>query len=270
METQITQEVLIHKADVSTGGVKAQTDFVAKETPLHIFLNRTHYITILCSPSQLKELVVGHLLSEGLLKSIDKIQDISIDKNMVCRVKLDSSVNAEALIGLSKPFARLVTSACGSPPSMTIPKLIDRIGLRKVPMDFRVEAKAVMNCVRQLNKFASVFRKTGGVHVAALFNIKGDLIALAEDVGRHNAVDKVIGSGTLRSANFNKCFLALSGRLTGDIILKAARVGIPLVASLAAAIDSGIEIADHTDITVIGFVRGNRMNVYANPNRVKI
>jgi formate dehydrogenase accessory protein FdhD len=87
-------------------------------------------------------------------------------------------------------------------------------------------------------------------------------------VGRHNAVDKAIGIGALNETGFKECFLTLSGRLTGDMVLKAARVGVPVVASLAAALDSGIAVAEKADLTLVGFVRGKRMNVYAFPKRI--
>jgi FdhD protein len=115
---------------------------------------------------------------------------------------------------------------------------------------------------------AETFRKTGGVHVAALYSAGGELLSLSEDVGRHNAVDKVIGDGVTKNLNFENSFLALSGRLSGDIVLKSARMRIPMVASLAAAINSGVEVAQRTGITLIGFVRGKRMNVYTYPERI--
>ena len=122
--------------------------------------------------------------------------------------------------------------------------------------------------VKQLNFIAEEFRKTGGVHVAALHSPDGQVVALAEDVGRHNAVDKVIGAASTKNMDFTKLFLALSGRLSGDIVLKAARTQIPLIASLSAAISSGIETAKLTKITLVGFVRGKRMNVYTYPERI--
>jgi FdhD protein len=103
-----------------------------------------------------------------------------------------------------------------------------------------------------------------------LYTADGEILDFAEDVGRHNAVDKVIGSSALRKRDFSKCFLASSGRLTGDIVLKAARMKIPVVSSLAAATDSGIEVAKRTRVTLIGFVRGRRMNVFSFHERIII
>jgi len=262
------KEVQISRIDISTQKIEQRKDVVAEERPLHIFLNQTHYVSILCSPSQLKELAVGHLLSEGVLKSIDDIREIRLEKDGKCRVRLRPGVDAERRISVSQPFARLIVSSCGSPDYWPLSKLIDRLDLSKVSSDLTVEAKVVSESVRRLNKLAETFRKTGGVHVAALYSANGELITLAEDVGRHNAVDKVVGIGVLRRLNFEDCFLASSGRLTGDIVLKSARMRIPIVASMTAATDSGVEAAQRTGLTLVGFARGKRMNVFTRPERI--
>jgi FdhD protein len=244
-------------------------DFVAEEKPIHVFLNQMHYATILCSPTHLKELTVGYLLSEGVLKSVDEICAIQL-KSGKCQVRLKPSVNIEKQVSISQLFSRVVFSACGSTDYWPLSKLTDRLELRKLPLGFIVKAEVVLEAVKRLNTLAETFRKTGGVHVAALYSGEGELIIHAEDVGRHNAVDKVIGICALKKCDFSECFLALSGRLTGDIVLKAARMHIPIVASLAAAVDSGIEIAKRTGLTLIGFVRGSAMNVFTFPERILI
>jgi FdhD protein len=253
----------IVKVDVSAKKVQKMKDYVAEEKPLHIFLNRIHYATILCSPTNLKELAVGHVLSDGIIKSIEEIEKISFKGEGVCHVKLKPNIDLEKRLKLSKHFSRIIFSACGSPssykPSLRLPK---------IKSDLKAKAEIILNCVNSLNFIAETFRKTGGVHAAAIYKSDGTLVALAEDVGRHNAVDKVIGLGALNKTDFSECFLALSGRLTGDIVLKAARVGLPIVASLAAAIDSGIAIAKDAGLTLIGFVRGKRMNIYTFPEKI--
>jgi len=257
-------EIEITRIDVPSGRAEKMTDFVAEERPLDIYVSKKHYATIFCSPSNLKELTVGHLLSEGILKSVEEIEElhVSVDK-ATCKVKLKPSVNIEKRVIFSKLSSRVIRSACGStspyPFSFRHPK---------VRSNLTVQAKTILDCVNRLNSNAKIFRKTGGVHVAAIYSIDGVSKALAEDVGRHNAVDKAIGAGVLEQIDFSECFLALSGRLTGDIILKAATMQLPIVASLAAAINSGIAIAKDAELTLIGFVRGKRMNIYNSPERI--
>jgi FdhD protein len=262
------QKIQISRIDVSTQTLEQKTDLVAEETPLHIFLNQIHYATILCSPDQLKELVLGHLLSEGILKSTDEILEIRWEEYGKCLVRLRPDIDAEKRVSTSQPFARLIVSACGSPDYWPLSKLIDRISPAKLNLGFTLEARIISESVRQLYLLAEKFRTTGGVHIAALYSRSGESLASSEDVGRHNAVDKVIGAGTVNKLNLRNLLLALSGRLTGDIVLKAARMGIPIVASMAAAINSGVEAAQLTGVTLIGFVRGKRINVYTYPERI--
>jgi FdhD protein len=256
------REVEIVKIDVSTRTASKVKDYVAEERPLHIFINKAHYATIFCSPSNLKELALGHLLSEGILKSLEEMEEVKL-KNEACHVKIKSNIDIKKRLKLSKQFSRIITSACGSPLAHPFSGKIPKIN-----SNLKVKAETILNCVKNLNFIAETFRKTGGVHAAAIHKNNGELVAFAEDVGRHNAVDKVIGMAALNKTDFNTCFLAVSGRLTGDMVLKAGRVGLPIIASLAAALDSGIAMAEDIGLTLIGFVRGKRMNIYACPERI--
>lgn len=257
-------KVEILRVDVTSGEAERMVDFVAEEKPLHIFLNKTHYVTLFSSPSKLKELVLGFLLSEHIVGSIEDIDKISLEET-VCKVKLKPEIDLKQKLSFSRPFSRVVLSACGS----QLPRQFSG-RLPKVKSRLVVKAETILDCVNRLNSLAETFRRTGGVHVAAIYRIDGCLLAFAEDVGRHNAVDKVIGMVALGKADFGECFLALSGRMSSEIVLKAARVGLPIVASLAAAIDSGVKIAEKANLTLVGFVRGKRMNVYTFPERIAI
>jgi FdhD protein len=256
------REVEILRIDVSSRLANRVKDCVAQEKPLHLFLNRTLYATIFCTPLKLKELAVGHLVSEGIVKSIDEIEKVNLKKD-VCRVKLKSNVDLNKRLGLTKHFQRVILSACGSKgtyaPSQRLPK---------VKSNLTIKAETVLECINYLNSTAEIFRRTGGVHAAAIFRSDGAPVAFAEDVGRHNAVDKAIGNAVTHRTDLGNCFLALTGRLTGDIVLKSVRVNLPIVTSLAAALDSGIAIAKKADLTLVGFVRGKRMNVYSHPERI--
>ncbi len=258
------REVKITKLDVITKTSKRITDFVAEERPLHLFIDNSYWATILCSPANLKEMSVGHLLSEGILKSVNEIEEINLKEiEESCYVKLNSEVRVEDRIKLSRLHARVVTSACGSGSPYQYNRKPNRIMSK-----LAVKADVLFNAVNQLNFKAELFRKTGGVHAAAICRFDGTLFALMEDVGRHNAVDKAIGLAALNKVDFDECFLALSGRLSGDVVFKAAQVRLPVVASLAAALSSGIDMALQANLTLAGFVRGKRMNIYTFPERI--
>lgn len=256
------REVKLTRIDVQAKTTKKTTDHVAEEKPLFIFLNKAHYATILCSPTNLKELVVGHLLTEGIIKTIRDIENVSL-KEGSCHVKLRKNVDLRKRLKLSGINSRVILSACGSPSPY---RYAGR--LSKIRSSLTLKAEMLSDCVNRLNSAAETFRKTGGVHAAAIHRTDGTVVAFAEDVGRHNAVDKVIGLAALNMADFSECFLVLSGRLSADIVRKSARVGLPVVASLATAIDSGIETASAAGLTLVGFVRGKRMNIYTVPERI--
>jgi len=257
-------EVEILRFDIPTKTCKKVVDQLAEERPLNLFVNSNYWATILCSPADLKEMAVGHLLSEGILKSTAEIEDVMLKENEnTCIVRLKREVDVEKRLKLSRLHARIVTSACGS----GSPYQYNRKP-RKIRSTLAVKADVIFNSVNQLNFKAEIFRKTGGVHAAAIYKADGSLVSLAEDVGRHNAVDKAIGRLALNQTDFGGCFLASSGRLSGDIIFKAAQVGLPIVASLAAALSSGIDMAIQANLTLAGFVRGKRMNIYTFPERI--
>jgi FdhD protein len=260
----MVRQVDITKISLSNKSAEKITDYVAEESPLQLFINSTFWATILCTPTNLKELAVGHLLSEGIIKSIEEIVEVT-EKENTCTVKLKPNVNVEDRISISRLHARVIPSACGSGSPYQY-----KGKTPNVTSNLTVDAQIVFESVNQLNFKAQVFRQTGGVHAAAIYKGDGSLIAMAEDVGRHNAVDKVIGMAALGKIDFAECFLALSGRISGDVAFKAAKVGLPIVASLSAALSSGIATAQESNLTLAGFVRGKRLNVYTSPYRIKL
>ena len=260
----MVQQVNIVKLDLSTGKSQEIADYIAEEKPFYLFINKTFWATILCSPTNLKELAVGHFLSEGILKSTSEIDEIALkEREGTCYVKVKPEVNVENRIKISRLHARVILSACGSSSPYQFTGKIP-----KVQSDLKVKAQVIFDGVKQLNFKAEGFRQTGGLHVAAIYKANGELVALAEDVGRHNAVDKAIGMSALNNADFSECFLALSGRMSGDVAFKAAKVGLPIIASLAAALSSGITMGENAHLTLVGFVRGKRMNIYTGSERV--
>lgn len=219
-------------------------------------------MTILCSPSNLKELALGYLLSGRVVRKSGEIKEMSLE-GTVCKVKLKPEIDLEQRLRFSKSFSRVILSACGS----RLPHQLSG-RLSKVKSRLVVKAETILDCVNRLNSMAGTFKRTGGVHAAAIFKQDSNVVAFAEDVGRHNAVDKVVGMAVMSNIDLGECFLTLTGRLTADIVVKAARADLPVVASIAAALDSGIAIARQANLTLVGFVRGKRMTIYTCPGRI--
>ncbi len=237
-------------------------DIVVREFPLTIILNNQELVTLLCTPAHLDYLAIGFLSSEGLLKSKDEIKKITVDEQRgVARVETgEETRKAGELV-----FKRLITSGCGRGASLY--SAADVMGQKKVESKTSISASEVFELVREFQHRSQIFRTTGGVHSAALCDTKNILI-FSEDIGRHNAIDKIFGECILKSIQTDSRIIITSGRVSSEILLKAVKRNIPLLISKSAPTDMGVKLAGDLGITLVGFVRGKRMNVYANDWRV--
>lgn len=218
--------------------------------------------TVLTDPAPL---IMGLLYTTRIIGGAADVLQISVT-NQVARVWLKDACALREKLASVHPAARIVTGVCG-PDEGTL-KAWRTCDLPSVESSLQVAPSAVTHAIRQLNQEMPLFRQTGGTHGAALASQKGDLLAVAEDVGRHNAVDRVIGAALQKGIECSTCVLVCTGRLTSDLVLKAAVARIPILASMGATVDSGIELANTAGITLVGFVRGNRMNVYTHSARI--
>jgi len=247
-------------------------DTILIESPIDIAVNSEPLVNIICLPNNLKELAIGFLFSVGIINSINDIKDIKVDEveNSV-NIKLvdDSDFDVKKLE--INPISRIIDTTCGIP---SIWRNIIKKNLIEVKKrinsgnNIKINKNIIFSSIIKMQKHTTLFKETGGCHGAAIFNLKGDLISVKEDIGRHNAIDKVIGDILLKKISLGNIFLTSTGRLTGDRVLKAIKAQIPIVASLSAAIESGIRLAFAYGITLIGFVRGTRMNIYSYPERI--
>jgi FdhD protein len=261
---RMTVELDVIKLNLSTGKTEKIRDCVADEKLLHLFLNRTHVASVMCSHTNLLEFAIGHLLSEDIVKKTGEIEKVILDEDRgICRVLGSREVNWENRLRFLRNRARLILSSCGE-----VSSNYRRRRFAKANSNAKIKASVVVDCANRLNSLAEVYRRTGGTHAAAIFKMDGTEVSFAEDVGRHNAVDKVIGFTSMKKADFGDCFLMSTGRLTGETVSKAAAMGLPLVASLAAPVSSGISVALDAQLTLVGFVRGRRMNIYTFPERI--
>jgi len=237
-------------------------DIVARETPVTIILNDRELVTLLCSPTDLEYLAIGFLFSEGLLKSKDEIKNIiADDRRGVVRVETEKNKEFTGEL-LFKP---LIASSGGRGASFySVSDIQDKA---KVESQIVIAPDEVFSLVNEFQHRSRVFKATGGVHSAALCDTEGILV-FSEDIGRHNAIDKVFGECILTDIPTDDRMIITSGRVSSDILLKVAKRKIPILISKSAPTNLGVRLAGDLGITLIGFVRGKRMNVYTNRWRV--
>lgn len=236
-------------------GLEEIEDFVAVEKRVRISVNGRHALSLYCSPNMIREFVAGVIHNEGLISGSWCAESMSIvyGDEILVDVPSDGTLNEGE---------RTVTSGCAGGISIA----------RKLPDEQNTDALVVP--ARQIRAVYTAFQKkadgyqlTGGVHSAAMAD-SSTILVFAEDIGRHNAVDKVIGYCILEQIPLAGKMMLASGRLSSEIVTKCARSGIPLVVSRAAPTSLAVEIARIAGMTLIGFVRGGRMNVYAGAQRV--
>ena len=243
-------------------GSSSIEDMVAKESPLTIILNNSELVTLLCSPENLRYLAVGFLFSEGLLKSKDEIKKIMVDdRRGVVRVETEGNEEpaSDAL------FKRFITSGCGRGASFY--SAIDAQDQVKVESQVKISTLEVLALVHEFQHRSQIYRSTGGVHSAALCDIR-DVLVFGEDIGRHNAVDKIFGSCILNDIATDDHIIITSGRISSEILLKIARRNVPIIVSKSAPTNLGVRLANDLGVTLVGFVRGKRMNVYTHAERI--
>ncbi len=264
---------------VGSGMVNA-TDALAVEEPLEIRLgvqgqrDAKRVSVTMRTPGNDAELAVGFLFTEGIVKSPDDVVSLAyIDKPIegklhqnVIRVDVNPSVNIDVK-SLERNF--YMTSSCGVCGKASIEAI--RTGACPVfsKNSPRFDATTIHGMPETLRQAQRAFDQTGGLHAAALFNASGELIALREDVGRHNALDKLIGAAFVNGAlPLDKFIVMVSGRASFELVQKALMAGVPALAAVGAPSSLAAELADDFDMTLLGFVRNNRFNIYAGAWRI--
>ncbi len=228
--------------------VKAE---VVREQPLTVYVNGERFLTLLCSPFDLEPLVLGYLWMEKVIAGLDEVTGLSV-----------SEVDGRADVTLTRPVTlpteRILTSGCGGGITFRIdPRLFPR-----VRSTLKVKPEALAARLHDLLRDARHYHASRGIHGAALADADRVLL-VAEDVGRHNAVDKLKGLALLRGLPTDDRILLSTGRVSSEMLLKAARMGVPLIASRTSPTEMAVALAEQLGITVAGYVRGDGLNLYA-------
>ncbi|TNE80463.1 MAG: formate dehydrogenase accessory sulfurtransferase FdhD [Bacteroidetes bacterium] len=266
----------------NAGAISTADDAISVEEPLEIRLGyykeasreRSNVSVTMRTPGNDEELAAGFLFTENLVKHPNDIEGFhridsgfrksQIDNIIQVNLKAGIEVNMDLL---SRHF--YTTSSCGVCGKTSIDLVQSLVETRFLNPGLKVEASLISTLPAKLRAAQAQFDSTGAIHAAALFNPDGELLALREDVGRHNALDKLVGHFFLKDGlPLDKSILLLSGRASFELVQKASMAGIQVVAAVGAPSSLAIELADEANITLIGFLREERMNIYTGAERI--
>lgn len=234
------------------GEYKLLSDLVAGERSLEIQINSQRIVSIACLPQQLPELALGFLFSEGLLKNLSEMINCEFSPEELW-IDFELNIPAERIEAFQTTGEK--TSGCGSTLSSAISGSREKFS----PVEF--SPQDVLAAMQRFQKDSELFLQTGGVHRAGLVKA-GKIIHAADDIGRHNAVDKAAGMALLKGDKLKDHILICSGRISSEIVKKAVRLGIPMVVSHSAATSEAIRLGWKYKVYLIGFARGERFNIY--------
>lgn len=237
-------------------------DNIAREFPLTIFVNGREFATMVCTPEQMEELVIGFLASEGLIRFLDEIESLSIDENRglaYAEVK-----NKQA--GMSDVHSkRFIGSCCGKSRQFYLQS--DMKTAKTIMKKTTISIEQCIQLMKKMQDSSSDFHKTGGLHNAALCT-KEEIVINRSDIGRHNALDKIYGWCLQNRISLSGKVIAFSGRISSEVLLKVSKIGVGVVLSKSAPTTLALDLAEDLGITTVGFIRSGRLNVYTHPDRI--
>jgi len=227
-----------------------ELETIIGEFPLALVINNEYSNTFLCTPENLEQLVAGFLMTKGVIKSKADIKSIEVDfENRVANTVINKNEDSD------KGKRYYLND-------------LDYVDLKPIEnTDTTIRVSDIYEVMKENLTSSELFKNTGGVHSVAIYDNK-TLLTIREDVARHNAMDKSIGYCILNNIDLKDKIIFVSGRISCEMILKAAKAGIPIVVSKSAPTNLSREIAKKLNITLAGFVRGERMNIYTNPERI--
>ncbi|MCR2804185.1 formate dehydrogenase accessory sulfurtransferase FdhD [Paenibacillus soyae] len=247
-----------------SGEIRMETseETIAKEFALTIQLDGEEFATIVCSPSHLRELVYGFLASEGIIREAGQVASLELDED---RGYAYARLAGSPSMSRDKVAKRVIGSCCGKSRQFYFHN--DMLTARTIMSRAQTEADTCLRLMERLQAISADFHLTGGVHNAALAEGE-DLLAVMTDIGRHNALDKLFGYRLLRGESASDKTIVFSGRLSSEVVLKAAKMGCGLLLSKSAPTDLALRLAEDLGITCAGFIRGSKMTVYTHPERI--
>jgi FdhD protein len=233
---------------------RRETVAIPGEMPLTIFINGIETVTILCTPAKLNHLVIGFLYLEGIITDVKEVASMRVcEDEPIADVKLTKTEYQE-------PPRRTLTSGCGSGVSF-------KTQVSRVDSDLVVTPEEVLSLMKRLHQQQDLFQLGGGIHSSALCD-RRQILVQAEDIGRHNTLDKIMGECLMRRLPTQDCILLTTGRISSEMLLKAARMQTPIVVSRGSPTERAISLGNELGVTIIGYARGSRLSVFSCEKRL--
>ncbi|MBE0577103.1 MAG: formate dehydrogenase accessory sulfurtransferase FdhD [Desulfuromonadales bacterium] len=239
-------------------------DTIVREIPMTLYFNKEEIVTVLCSPNQVKELMIGFLISEGFVRHRDDIYTIGhhCEKNIV-------RVEGKPRPAQKEVMNRRVMSACCGKSRVSFNFENDASLVKVQESTAKINLDQAVYYANYLDENSDLFKETGGIHSGGVGRF-GDVLYTCYDIGRHNVLDKILGRAYLLNLDLADHVLFFSGRVSSEILLKIAKMNIPILVARSAPTDLALALAEDLNITVIGFARGDRLNIYTWPERIAL
>jgi FdhD protein len=234
---------------------------ISEEVPLTIEVNDKELATLLCSPEHIENLVTGFLYTSGIIQNLSQLKAITLDD---ARWKASATIEGDGFAD-DLVFKRIYTSGCGK--GVIFHNPLDLINRVKIISAFKVESKVIREFMKTFQKQSEEHRLTQGIHSAALAT-RDEILIYRDDIGRHNAIDKVVGEALSNNIGFADKFLLTSGRISSEILSKALRCRMPMIAAIGAPTNQAVKLARQVGLTIVGLVRGPKMIVFSGEERI--
>ena len=242
------------------GALVQETGYLPREFPLKLTVNGREIATLVASPHDLRSLVAGFLRLQGFVESLDDFIELNVCEDFgVAEVRVRKE--------LPERLRPILTSGCGTGVTFTLPAAAAGQGVNPAADGGSFSPAAIFAAMEELARHAENYRRHGGIHSAAVAD-GATLILYAEDIGRHNTIDRLAGEALFRGLDLAGKMLLTSGRVSSEMAAKAALLGVPLIASRTSPTDMAVTIAAAAGITLIGYLRGGRFSVYTHPERI--
>jgi len=252
---------------IKNGKKFIKQDALIKEVKIDIVINNEKLVSMMAVPMDIKELVIGYIIGENVIQSVNDISEVAVvsEDEMNYEVLIKAKANSHNLKKLNSEG--VIVSGCGKAQSLLTS--VDTIKANVITSNFSISADLLFEQMQTFYGQCPLYEQTGCVHTAKIY-IDKDTYFIGEDIAQHNTIDKAVGKALLAGYDITNSFLMVSGRLSSEMVAKAVIHQVPILASRTASTCRGVQIAQKFGLTLIGFVRGKGMNIYANPQRIVV